>query len=223
MAASRKEPERLVQEVQQLLNRPDEDDLFVFPEEYFEKMSVAHRRIRGKITEHAPGLLVTTDTFTSTDGGETYELGDYHFGNLEVYAEPGPPNGERIPPASPDSAYFGFWIDGTTLHLTLARDYTLYVRWVPETISDLDAENDHTLPRFCEQMLVYETAYLLAQKRGFAGDPNEYRALSNKEWHGDPTDPSDVGILGRIKKNAAGRGYETHAGVMGAPWWKRIT
>jgi hypothetical protein len=223
MAVTRKQSEELVHNVRQLLNRPEEDDFFQFPDEYFEYLSKAHRRIYRKVARANPMVLFTETTVTTSDSGLTYDLGDFHLGQIEVYAPPGPPRGERIPPAYPDSPYFGFWVDGTNLRFTYQQEYSpLYIRWVPETVADLDADGTHSLPAFCEDMLEYETAFLMAQKQGFAGDPGKFQILANREWLGDPNDPSDDGILAILKKQPANAGFENAAGMHSRPWWRGI-
>lgn len=223
MAVTRKTVEELAQNVRDMhLNRPTEDDLLVWPEEYFKAMSKAHRRIYQQIAKVNPKMLVTSTTFTSTDSGATYELGNNHYGEMEIYEPPGPPTGARIYPCNPDSNYFGWWVDGTTLKFTWQRDITLYVRWTPDTVADLNADSTHLLPAFCEDMLEYETAKLLAEKPGIAMNPGKFEKMSNEEWLGRQSDPSDTGILGIIKRVGASQGIETGAGVGEQPWWRGI-
>jgi hypothetical protein len=224
MAVTRKSVEELALNVRDMhLNRPEEDDLIQYPDEYYRAMSKAHRRIYRKIAKANPKVLVTETTFTSSDSGLTYELGDFHFGEMEVYAPPGPPVGERIYPANPDSNYFGWWIDGTTLRFTIQQLYSpLYVRWAPETVDDVDPGTAHLLPAFCEDMLEYETAKILADKPGIAINPAKFEGLANAEWKGRPSDESDTGILGILKRQAASQGIETAAGLGYQPWWRGI-
>lgn len=224
MAVTRKQAEEIIQDVRNLLNRPEEDDFFQYPEEYLVALNKAHKRIYRKIAQTWPEILMQSTTKTSADSGLTYDLGDFHLGQMEVWAPPGPPTGERIPPALPDSAFFGFWVDGTTLKFTVQQDYNpLYIRWVPETVTDIESGATHVLPSFCEDMLEYETAGLLSQKQGFPGSAMKFTALAAREWRGDPIDPSDMGILGTLKRQAASQGYETAAGPTAQPWWRGIS
>ncbi len=225
MAPTRKSPERLCQGVKLLLNRPEDDDFFEWPEEYLAALSKAHRRIYQKIAQHAPNLILVDATVTTSDGGWTYALDDFQMGLIEVYQPPGPPTGPRIPPANPDSAHFGFWIDGTTLKLTRPMVFApLHIRWAPETLPDLQATgtDTHVLPAYCEDMLEYEAAFLMANKSGFAGNPQQFSMLANRQWVGDPADESDMGILGTIKRLAMNQGYEAHAGAAPIPWYRGI-
>lgn len=224
MAVTRKSVEELAANVRDMhLNRPEEDDLIQWPDEYYRAMSKAHRRIYGMIAKVNPKILVTETTFTSSDEGLTYDLGDFHFGEMEVYEPPGPPTGARILPANPDSRYFGWWMDGTELRFTTQKLYSpLYVRWVPETVADITSEGAHLLPAFCEDMLEYETARLLASKPGVALDPRKFEAWANEEWKGRPSDESDTGILGILKRQGASQGIETAARLSGQPWWRRL-
>ncbi len=223
MAVTRKTVEELAQNVRDMhLNRPEDDDLIVWPEEYFRAMSKAHRRIYQQIAKINPKFLVTSATFTSSDAGLTYDLGDFHFGEMEVYEPPGPPTGARIYPANPDSGYFGWWVDGTTLKFTWQRDVTLYVRWTPDSVADLNADSAHLLPAFCEDMLEYETAKLLAEKPGIAVNPQLFEVKANEEWKGRRSDESDTGILGIIKRVGASQGIEGADGTGYQPWWRGI-
>ena len=68
MAVTRKTVEELAQNVRDLhLNRPTEDDLFVWPEEYFAQLSKAHRKIYRQIAKVNPFILITNTTKTSSD------------------------------------------------------------------------------------------------------------------------------------------------------------
>lgn len=225
MAVTRKQAEELAQDVKLLLNRPDEDDFYQWPEEYFEALNRAQKKVRRMIAQHEPELLVEETTKTTSDSGLTYDLGDHHLGQIEVWAPPGPPTGERIPPANPDSPYFGFWVDGTDLRFTQQKEYSggVYIRWTPATVTAMVPGGTHVLPAFCEDMLEYEAAYLMSLKTGFPGDPNRFAELSIREWKGDPRDPSDMGILGIIKRDAASRGFETAAGATSRPWYRGIS
>jgi len=212
MAVTRNNTEQIAQLMKQGLNRPDEDDFFIFPEEYYSALTKAHKKIHQKISQHAPGILLEETSVVSLDAGLTYDLGDHHKGQLEVYAPPGPPLGERIPPANPDSAHFGFFVDGTTLRFTIQKMFNpLYIRWSPETLDALSQKQDHTLPAYCEDMLEYLACFVMANKTGFAGDPRKFKQLANMEWVGDPEEPSDMGILGTIKRLAANQGFESYA------------
>lgn len=224
MTVTRTESETLAHRIRtSILNRPAEDDMFSFPEEFYEAMSRAHDRIRRKVADHAPDLLTQGDTITTSDGGESYDLTDFPLGGLLVYEPPGPPSGLRLYPALPESNYFGFWVEGSTLYLTLAHEYDpLYITWMPETADPISAETNHTLPRYCEDLLAYTAAGILAEKEGFAGNPEKFHALATKEWSGDRRDPSDTGILSRLKRSSMNAGFETHAGQSPAPWWKNI-
>jgi hypothetical protein len=224
MAVTRKPIEEIAQNVRLMLNRPEEDDLYAWPEEYYQALSKANRKIYKKIAQHNPKLVMTETTKTSADAGLTYDLGDFHLGLMEVWSPPGPPTGERLPPANPDSGYFGWWIDGTDLRFTRQQLYSpIYIRWVPETIADLTAGDDHALPAYCEDMLEYEAEFLMANKQGFPGDPRKFSQLADWEWRGRDTDPSDMGILGTIKKLALSQGFESAAGATGQPWYRGIS
>lgn len=225
MAVTRRGTEELAAELQALLNRPDQDTLISFPDDYYWALSKAHRWLRRKVAQHAPYILAEQTTVASTDGGSSYDLGDHHHGELEVWAPPGPPNGERIPPALPESPYFGFYQRGTVIYLTSDKDYSpgLYIVWTPETVADLDEGQDHSLPAYCEDCLIYRAAFMLASRPGFMGNPSMYMSLARDEWAGSPNDPSDMGIIGTLKNRDAGGGVESAIPMAGLPWYKRIS
>ena len=223
MTVTRRTPEEMAQNVRILLNRPDDDDLFQWPEEFLEAFNKAHRRIYRKVAQANPAVLVTETTKTTSDSGLTYDLEDHHFGQLEVWAPPGPPTGMMIPPALPNSSYFGYWVDGTDIRFTRQTVYSpLYIRWVPVTVAVVPPGGDHALPAYCEDMLEYDAAYIMAGKEGFAGNPMKYRELSNREWKGSDDDVSDMGILGILKRSGAAQGFEAAIGVEIQPWYKGI-
>jgi len=223
MSVTRRKAEEIIQNVRMALNRPEEDDFFQWPEEYYEALDKAHRHWYRQIAQHAPNILLTNGTATTSDSGVSYDLGDFHFGNMEVYEPPGPPTGVTIPPANPSSPYFGFWVDGITLKLTTPTIYSpLYLRWTPETVAKIAPKGTHALPAYCEDMLEYETTGRMASKSGFAGDPDRFFVMANMEWSGDPRSPSDMGILGTIKRLSANEGFQYATGAADRPWYKGI-
>lgn len=224
MAVSRRQTETLAHEVRNLLNRPEEDDLIVFPERYYEALSKAHRHYHRQVAQHAPQLLSVVEVKTSSDGGETYDLEDHHFGELELWEPPGPPNGLRIYPALPESSRIGFYVQGTSLVLTRVKDYSpgLYVRWTPATVADIDAGTQHLLPAYCEDAMIARAAMEIAETPGVLADSSVFREKARREWRGDEDDPSDMGVLGILKRLAANEGIVTAAGLPGKPWYRGI-
>lgn len=222
MAPTRRSTENLAAEVKFLLNRPDVDDLLDFPDAYYRALSKAHRHCRGLVIRHAPGLMVVETTVTSSDGGESYDLGDHwHF--LELWAPPGPPRGEPIPPILPETPGFGWYQQGTEAHFTMARDYSpLYVRWIPVTVPDMDEATGHTLPAYCEDWLCLRAAYELASVPGVGADANEFRVRANMEFHGDRQNPGDAGVLSHLVAADEWSGHRTTAFVGDKPWYKGI-
>ena len=47
----------------------------------------------------------------------------------------------------------------------------IYIRWAPDTPTNVDAETQHVLPGYCEDMMEFESAFILGSKTGFAGNP----------------------------------------------------
>lgn len=212
-----------------ILNRPEDDDLFSDPNDYYEALERAQQFYRRQIVSHYPGLLVeTSSAISSDDGGESYDLPDQHLGEMEVWTPPGPPNGNVIPPVVPEAHAFGYYVEdtgetGPTLYLTHERSYDpgIYLRWIPASAPTVDADTDPVLPAYMDDMLVFRAAYEMASRPGFLGDPNYYKTRAAHEWGGDPEVPSDAGVLGTLSRQSAHHGLETH-GDAGRPWYKRI-
>lgn len=223
MAPVRRSTDALAIELRELLNRPDDDDFFPWPQRYYEALSRAHRRVYGKIGQHAPDLISSQKLVTTSDDGQTYDLGDHQYGDLLIWEPPGPSGGRRLYPALPESPYVGFYRQDTTIVLTQARVYTpgLYAVSAWATLSDLDKDQDHVLPSYCEDMILFEAAAYLAETPGFLGSPETYRNRAIWEWKGNPQDESDMGILGTIKRLSANEGLEGGEFSDGA-WWRRI-
>lgn len=208
-----------------LLNRPTEDDLFTFPTDYYNALTRAANYFRSKVASHFPELFYETAVVTSNAAGDTYALSDDHMGELEVWLPPGPPSGRQMSNVFPDSGAFGFYVEGRNIRLTRAKvfDPGLYVRWVPQTVTPLDDTHNSPLPLYCEEAEMLYAAYLLAQKPGFLGDKEDLRVRAIRAWSGDPDDPSDMGVLAIISRQAATQGHQTAAGVGYAPWWDGIS
>lgn len=211
--------EQMALEMQRRMNRPEDDDLFGFPDEYYAALSQAHRYYRRLFAQHRPDLIYLSDTLTSGDGGNTFTLADDHYGEMLLFRSPGPPTGEPMVPSSPESAGH-YWQEGRTIHMIYKYDGTMYVRWVPATIADLGGDNsDSTLPEYCDDAIIERACYLLAQKPGFLGNPEVFKTNALREWSGDPDDPSDMGVLGIISRQSAHQAYEG-AGDYYVPWWR---
>lgn len=223
MAVSRRSTEDLAAEVRALLNRPETDFLLAFPDDYYRALSRAQRHCRRELMQHAPDLLLVTTTVTSADGGSSYDLGN-HWHYLEVYAPPGPPRGEPLLPAIPEGGQPGYYVEGTVLKLTYARDYTpgLYIRWLPVTSPQVDESTDHVLPAYCEDWLCLRACYELASIPGVMADPMAFKTRARNEFYGDPEDPADGGLITTLKRRSAWGGAESAAGGQFVPWYKGI-
>lgn len=226
MAVTRRSTEEMANNVRILLNRPDEDDLLDFPEAYFMALSQAHRWMRREISKITTEVLSADGPFlvTTADSGVSYDLGDTFVGPIGVWEPPGPPTGIPLFPALPEQARAGFWVEGTTLHLTQAREYSpgLYVTGVKFNAPALAADANHTLPEYCEDAMELRAAYLLAETPGMAVDAMRFKRRFLNEWTGDREDPSDTGILGILKKRYQFDGIETAVDEVERPWWRGI-
>lgn len=212
----------LVAEVKEALNRPADDDLFDSPGDFHEALTRAQRHFVQKVAVHYPDLVREDATLTSADGGDTYVLPDDHFGELDVWEPPGPPDGRLLEPSLPESGRFGYWQQGRTIHLTSTKDFNpLHIRWIPAT-QVVDAVNDPSLPEYFREAYIFRAAYELAKKPGYLSeDPRFFKRLAINEWSGDPEDDSDTGIIGMLKNQQAYQGLE---GVPTFdPRWYRFT
>lgn len=217
------------------LNRPDTDDL-LSDADYYDAIDQAVKKIREKVAAMVPGYLKQTDTVTSTDDGETYDLADIsgvsagdHLGDIDVWTPPGPPDGYVLGETNPRGGLEGYWLEGNVLHLTYPKDYSpgLYVRWIPAEITqvdadgDGDAENDPDLPARFDTAIRYYAAAELASRPGLVVDHNALMEKFRREWRGDRNDPSDIGLLGILKASTSSSGS---AHLRGTPsrWWSGI-
>lgn len=210
----------MVAEMVRRLNRPQDDDLFEYPLEYYQALTRAHKRAYRQVAQHRPQLLYTNTELTSLDGGTTFTLTDDHYGEMEVYRDPGPPRGEVLVPTNPE---FGghYYVDGRDLKMLYAISSSIHIRWVPRTIADLDEDTDSLLPAYCDEYIIEWACYLLAQKPGFLGDERTFYMNAMREWRGDPEDPSDMGILGVISRQSSHQAYEGLSD-QATPWWRGI-
>jgi hypothetical protein len=212
--------EQMAWEMVQELNRPEEDDLFVFPDEYYKALSKAHRYYRRLFAAHRPDLIYDATTVATTDGGETFLLTDDHYGEMLLFRSPGPPSGRPMVPSTPEGGGH-YWQEGRTIRMLSTYDGTLYVRWVPATVTALDGSNDSTLPVYCDDAILQRACFYMAQKPGFLGNPEVFKANSQTEWAGDPSDPADMGVLGIIMRQSAHQAYEGVSDDVGdGPWWR---
>ena len=212
--------EQMVQEMLTRLNRPEDDDLFEYPLDYYGALSRSHRYYYRKFAEHRPDLIYQATTLTSSDSGSTFTLTDDHYGEMLLFRSPGPPNGRIFVPSTPEGSGH-YWQEGKTLRFLSPYDGTLYVRWCPATVSDLSQTSDSVLPSYCDDAIIERACYYLAQKPGFLGDPEVYKANARREWMGETDDPSDMGVLGIISRQSAHQAYEGVDDVY-APWWRGI-
>jgi hypothetical protein len=209
--------------LREALNRPQDDDLFVYPDEYYTALSKAQRYYYRQIAQHAPELLYVTTTITTADSGRTYDLDADHYGEIELWAPPGPPTGDLIYPSLPEQRRYGWYIEKQKVKLTVAKVYSpgIYVRYIPANPTDVDGDTDPLLPNYFDEALIARAAYGMALKPGFLGDPRAFKKLARDEWSGDPDDPSDLGLLAILKNQA------TLSGLAAVPddnliWYKNI-
>ena len=220
---------QLAEAVRQELNRPDDDDI-LDPVgnliQYYDALTRERDQLRRKVATHAHHLLVVEVTVAAVNStGETYLLTDDHLGELQIFAPPGPRTGRRIYPGSPGMADERFWMEGRVVRMTLPRVYTpgIYVRWVPATADAIEVSSTGSgLPVFCDDYLIAGAAARLARRPGLGVDFRVFEEKRDEEWIGRRGDPSDVGILGILKKHAANVGVEA-GGAQGAPWWRGLT
>jgi hypothetical protein len=212
--------EQMAQEVANRLNRPDDDDLFDFPGEYYRYLSQAHRKFYGLFASHKPDLIYQATTATSSDGGRTFVLDDDHYGEMLVFESPGPPDGRPLVPSMPEGNG-QFWIEGRNLRFLYSQSSPIYIRWCPATVADLDGDSDSVLPAYCDDAIIEWACYLMAQKPGFLGNPQVYKDNAMREWRGDDDNPSDMGILGIISRQSAHNPWEGDGGIH-RPWYSYI-
>lgn len=209
----------------ELLNRPDEDDLFLFPDDYYSALTRSARYYYKQVAGHYTDLLYVTQVVTSSDGGESYDLPDDHFGEMEIWLPPGPPRGAMLVNVLPDAGRLGFYTEGRKIRLTVARLYTpgLYVRWVPATVATLNDSRNSPLPSYCDEAVCLRAAYEMAKRPGCLADADDFARRARTEWSGDPDDRSDMGVLGIISRQAATQGEQTAAGSGSDAWWRGIS
>lgn len=208
----------------ELLNRPVDDDFFDHPTEHYTALSEANRYYyRQACTKRPQRFRQVTQVAADDDTGQTYTLTDDHFGRLRVFAPPGPRTGDELFPASAGVHREGFYTVGSKLYLTVPRVYDpgLYLLWVPATLTDLDADNDSTLPSYMHECVIYRAAALLAQKPGSLMEPMAFQMKADEYWRGNERDPSDSGALGTLVHQ------DEHTGVAAldgddSAWWRHI-
>ena len=211
-----------------ILNRPTDDNLFTDPDDYEEALTRAEAYWYRACATHYPDLLkVESSVVASTDGGASYLLIDDHYGELEVCTPPGFPTGQTIVQALPESASFGFYVQGRSLRLTYKKNYNpgIYLRWVPATLTPLKSTAvivDPSLPAYFRDAYLYQAAYYMAQKPGFIGDAEFFAQKATAEWDGDPNSISDAGLLGTLSRQYATGGYQSIV-TGNVPWYKGIS
>lgn len=211
-----------------ILNRPSDDDLFADPTDYEVALTRAEAYWWRMVATHYPDLIkVESAVIASNDSGTTYPLTDDHYGELEVMTPPGFPTGQVIVQVLPESATFGFYIQGRNIKLTYIKDYNpgIYLRWVPATLTALKSTTvivDPSLPVYFEDAYLYKAALFLAQKPGFIGDAEFFNQKAAAEWDGDQNSISDAGLLGTLSRQYAAGGFQS-AGGGEKPWYQRIS
>lgn len=208
-----------------LLNRPTDDDLHQYPDDYYHALTLAVAWMRRKIAGHAPGLLYETHgPIASLDGGVTYVLPSDHLGEIEIWTPPGPPRGRLLHSSNPeDLVDEGAYIQGRTITMLRTTNYSpgVYVRWIPATRAIKDREEETDIPEYTDEAVKQYAAYLMASKPGSLLEAQTFLTQANREFDGDPDSVSDDGILGRLKRSQAGQAAST-AGGAGRPWYRFI-
>jgi hypothetical protein len=201
--------QELVEEVVRLLNRPTEDSLFDYPNEHHDALNRAIRKARRLVAQHFPNLLYESTTLTSSDGGNTFTLSDDHLGEIQLWRSPGPPKGILL---MRTDAWGGgdYWIEGRDIKFTVPMTVEpLYVSWIPASHTNVNKGNDPTLPDYFRDWIANQAAAYMARKPGYLGDYSAFEARALNEWGGDRRDPSDLGILGTLKRQDVTNPYRT--------------
>ncbi len=208
-----------------ILNRPTDDDLFATGD-FEAALTRSEAYWYRLVATHFPDLLkVEATVIASVDGGRTYLMTDDHYGELEVMTPPGFPTGQPLVQVLPESATFGFYVQGRNLKLTFTKNYNpgIYLRWVPATVVALATGGpDPVLPTYFNDAYLYQAAYYLAQKPGFIGDAEFFAQKASAEWDGNPNSLSDSGLLGTLSRQYAAQGFQS-VGSASAPWYKGIS
>lgn len=206
-----------------LLNRPGDDDLHQYPDDYFHALTLAVAWMRRKIAAHAPGLLYETiGPIASTDAGLTYLLPDDHLGEIEIWTPPGPPRGRLLHSSDPEGhAYEGAYIQGRTITMLTKTRFSpgLYIRYIPATREIVERDYDIELPEFTDEAVKQYAAYLMAKKPGSLLDSQSFLDCANREFDGDPNSTSDDGIIGRLKRVSANQASSSAMGYA-RPWYR---
>lgn len=208
----------------ELLNRPVDDDFFTHPTEHYTALSEANRYYYRQCCLKRPERFRTVTAVSPDDStGETYSLPYDHFGKMRVFTPPGVRTGDELFPASAGLRRDGYYTVGSKLYMINPRVYDpgIYLLWTPATVTDLDADNDSTLPVYMHECVVWRAAALMAQKPGSLMDPSSYQMKADEYWRGNDRDPSDSGALGTLIHQ------DEHGGVAALDgddeaWWRHI-
>jgi hypothetical protein len=212
-----------------ILNRPNDDDLFDYPSDYFHALTVAVAWMKRKIAAQYPAMLYETFGVIAPDEGsardpQVFTLPDDHLGEIEVWTPPGPPRGRLVYSTLPEEqAHEGAYMQGRQIIFPRKRFHPgIYVRWIPATHEIKERETDTNLPAYTDEAVKQYAAYIMARKPGSLLQAESYLAAANAEFDGDRNSISDEGILGRISRQVANQAMATAAYVPIRPWYRGI-
>lgn len=217
----------MLEVLQRKVNRPEQDDFFDYPDEFYAALTEAADSLRRRAVHQAEDLFreeYATPLTAQDSTGETYLLPDDHFGEIMLFTPPGPRRGELLPPVNHYPVNrVGYFQNGRTIKLTRPKVYSpgLYLVWIPKNTDPIDQNNDSPLPSYFDYAIIYEAARILAEKPGSLINSAGFKARADAEWRGDPDRLDDTGILGILARQ---RAYDpqSHVHRYEGAWWRNI-
>lgn len=226
----------LVQRCRDAAQLPADDEMMDDPA-WYRLLTAAQAQWYPQMAAHIPQAFYgAPERLESADGGLTYPFGDdldgrpiIPLGQVQVFrteADANRPEGAQVWALRPG---VDFIAEATQLRMRLTGAAGLFpdggpwVRMI-EPPSAIDATHEPVLlPVHARELLVLGAVEAWATQGGLR-DPSPWVGRARKLWSGDPTDPTDTGLLGAIKLQFPSAGRSAYAGgfagrVPGTYFW----
>lgn len=181
----------------------------------FRYLSLAQESVFRMLATLAPqSQTAAPEKLTTADGGYTYTLARYPFGQVELRESR---TGRRLEPGAEFSTSADFVQEGQTIRWCngVQRTFTdgPYARYAPSpTDIAASAAEPTLLPAQARVLIVYRALDLWCAKGGYR-DPSPFRNLFKLLAFGDPDTPGDPGIVGALRRQYYAQGGSPGRGV----------
>jgi hypothetical protein len=214
----------LLARFKRITNRPTLDESLTDAQIY-DYLTEAEIKVADLIAVHVPeSQYGAPQKLTTSDDGETYSFPSSINPMGAVEIKPSKTGEPLVEVAEWDCGAHGFVRQQNVIRWPCQKKRTFadgpWARFMTPPAGISATSEPSLVPAEINILVLYKAAAMWA-KRGGLRDPRPYETqFSNLAW-GDPEQPGDVGMIGRLKLQYGHMGHQAYSG--GGKWWRNIS